>query len=297
MTPVPLVLQLQHLAADNATDITELLRKALVVATKLDLKAFREWINHELHGYVSTEVPKYRRIRADLKAINPYRGLITFLVHDPDLQSMVCDVGIDAPIGSFVDLLSNRREQDAYLMIPFAPNQKKALMDIQDGYEPLEPVRTVGRNQVAAILDAVRTTILEWSLQLEADGILGEGMTFSPDEKKRAHDSIRIENFQGIIGDVSGSTVTQHMSMTVRKGDFSTLRHCLAEKGVSAEDINDLEKAIELDPPPVARTKLGQRVSEWIGNMVSKAVSGVWQVGVGAAGEFLGSAIGRYYGL
>ena len=50
MPKTPLVIQLQQITADNSTDITELLRKALLVATKLGLKTFRGWVNQELHG-------------------------------------------------------------------------------------------------------------------------------------------------------------------------------------------------------------------------------------------------------
>jgi hypothetical protein len=297
MTPIPLVLQLQHLATDNSTDVTELLRKALVVATKLGLDAFREWANNELHGYDSGDVPKYRRVHADLRAMNPYRGLIPFLIHDRELQDLVCNVPIPDSIGSLGDLLANRRGSESCLMVQFSASQKQALMKMQDAFEPLEPVRTVGRNQVAAILDAVRTTILEWSLTLEADGVLGEGMTFSPDEKQRAHASIRIENFQGVFGDVTGSTVTQTNQINVRKGDFQSLRRCLTDNGVSVEDIDELEKAIREDPPPSSSTSYGEKVSAWVGKMVSKAASGAWQIGVGAASRFLAAGLASYYGL
>ena len=172
-----------------------------------------------------------------------------------------------------------------------------ALMRMQDKYMQLEPVRTVDRNQIAGILDVVRTKMLDWSLQLEADGVIGEGMTFSAEEKQRAQSSITIENFQGILGDVSGSMVTQNLQMCVREGDLASLRAYLSEHGVSAKDIDDLERAIAADPKPASSKAFGEKVSAWIGRMVSKASAGAWQVGVGAAGGLLGKALGAYYGL
>jgi len=50
----------------------------------------------------------------------------------------------------------------------------------------LRPSLNVGASQFRRILDAVRKIVLEWSLKLEADGILGDGMTFSGEEKARA---------------------------------------------------------------------------------------------------------------
>ena len=34
------------------------------------------------------------------------------------------------------------------------------------------------------LVDGVRNTILEWSLRLEADGIVGDGLSFNPEEKE-----------------------------------------------------------------------------------------------------------------
>ena len=51
---------------------------------------------------------------------------------------------------------------------------------------PFRPALEVSRSSYVAILDKVRNTILNWSLKLEADGILGEGLTFSQQEKKTA---------------------------------------------------------------------------------------------------------------
>ena len=297
MAQMPLVLQLQQLATDNSTDITELLRKSLLVATKLGLQSFRNWVNQELHGYGVSDVPAYRHVRAELKADNPNQGLIPFLIDDKEMMEAVCDAPLQEPIGSLADLMEIRYEDKGHLRVPMTPKQKLILMHMQDNFVQLEPVRTIGRNQVAAILDAVRTKILEWSLQLEADGVIGEGMTFSPEEKQRAQSSVTIENFRGILGDVSGSVVTQNLQMSVRAGDFADLHAYLSQQGVSSEDIKDLERAIAADPEPVSSAPFGEYVSAWIGRMVSKASAGAWQVGVGTAGGLLGKALGAYYGF
>lgn len=297
MAKLPLVLQLQQLATDNSTDITELLRKALLVATKLDLEPFRTWVSQELQGYGTSDVPEYRYVHAKLKVDNPYHGLIPFLIDDKEMMEKVCNAPIQEPIGSLVDLMKIPYEGKGHLRAPMSPQQTLLLMRMQGKFVQLEPVRTIGRNQVAAILDAVRTKILDWSLQLEADGVIGEGMTFSAEEKQRAQSSITIENFQGILGDVSGSMVTQNLQMCVREGDFASLRAYLSEHGVSTGDIEDLEAAIAVDPKPASSKAFGEKVSAWIGRMVSKASAGVWQVGVGAAGGLLGKALGAYYGF
>src|SRR5436305_6361273 len=75
ITPMAsLVIELQRLAAESNASVTELLRKALIVASKLKIEDFKEWINCELQGYGDKEVPEYRRLTSEVKMFHPYHG-------------------------------------------------------------------------------------------------------------------------------------------------------------------------------------------------------------------------------
>ena len=128
---------------------------------------------------------------------------------------------------------------------------------------------------------------------------MGQGMTFSEEEKRKAAISteIHITNFQGVLGDVADSIVTQNLQMTVRQGDFASLRTYLETQGVETSDIDELERAVKSDPPPTTRGKFGSSVSDWIGEMVTKAASGASQLAIGTVGSLLAQAIWVYYGL
>lgn len=45
------------------------------------------------------------------------------------------------------------------------------------------------------ILSTIRNKILEWSIILEENGIIGEGMTFTDEEKKKVQDAQVINNY------------------------------------------------------------------------------------------------------
>jgi hypothetical protein len=136
-------------------------------------------------------------------------------------------------------------------------------------------------------------------MKLEEEGILGEGLTFSHEEKQKAqgNPSINIGQFQGILGNVADSNVTQNLEMSVQSGDFEALAEFLENKKVSKEDISELKKAIESDPQPESNNKFGEKVSSWIGKMIKKAASGAWQISITTAGNILSTAIKTYYGL
>ena len=51
------------------------------------------------------------------------------------------------------------------------------------------------RSEIYRILSTVRNKILEWALLLEEHGIVGEGMTFTDEEKQKAQDTQIINNY------------------------------------------------------------------------------------------------------
>lgn len=296
-----IILELQEAATDKRNDISDLLRKCLLVATKLKLDEFKQWINWELQGYdeTSEDVPKYRMLRGEIRVFNPYHGLQP-LYMPPEMERQICNIKYRAPIGNAVSVVEHQRNRSDSKSSPLFPLPSELKQYLLQHMElPLEPIRTVSETQLDMLIDAVRSTILEWSLKLEEAGIMGEGMTFSKEEKQiaAASQQIHIGNFQGTIGDIQGSTVTQNLTMHVISGDFQSLKKVLKEKGVSDADLEELEAAVAADPQPETPGQFGTQVSNWLGKMLTKAASGTWQIGTAAAGGLLSSAIGSYYGF
>lgn len=288
------VLDLQALASESKSNLTDLLRKALLVATKLNLASFLEWIECELHGYGdAAEVPKYRRAYAQLKADNPYHGQVPFILNDERAIEKLCSVEMREPIANVLDLLNS---DSATFQLTLTPAAVEVLMKIQNSDVPLYPIRIIPRSEIAGIPEAVRTAILEWALRLEREGIVGEGISFTEVERERAASQIKIENFQGILGNVSHSAVTQHLDMTVRHGDIESLKRYLREQGIAPVDLDDLEVALREDEVPEDRKKLGARVSDWLGTMMRKAAEGSWAISLETAGNLLSTAIWAFYG-
>ena len=85
-------------------------------------------------------------------------------------------------------------------------------------------------------------------------------------------------NFQGIAGDVTNSSVTQNLVLKIAKNDLQSLRDYLVNAGLTSDDVDEIETAINSDPSPDAPNQIGPNVSNWIGRMVMKAASGTWQV-------------------
>ena len=100
-----IVLQLQEEALDENVDIETLLRKAYVVARKLQLKDFEEWITNEQNGY-QKDVPEYRMIGGEIKAWNPYHGWIP-VIFDAKASDMFSRMPVKLPIAAISDVYND----------------------------------------------------------------------------------------------------------------------------------------------------------------------------------------------
>ena len=293
------VLELQNVALDNSVDLSEALRKALAISTKLGLAEFRQWVALELEGYSKVDYgnfPEYRIIGSQLIAKNPFHGHIPYLINDNETMENITTIFVSEPIQALVYLLKNRKGTLEY---PLPAKWHSALIHAQ-GAGPMEVTRIVSPNSIEAIIDRVRTQLLNFSLELETRGILGDGISFSQLEKEKASEmnqNINIGFFQGVLGDVSNSSIKQNNEITINKEDFESLKNYLINIGISSDDIVLLKQALQEDNLPSETKSFGAKVSLWLGKMVTKAASGTWSVGVAAAGNLLGEALKKFYGM
>ena len=192
----PLVLQLEAECLDSQVSILEVLRKALVVARKLELTDAQVWISKELNGYKpGDEAPRYRLLTGQIRSWNPYQGCwipVVFEDHREATHLSKCFAG--QPIGELVELVKSR---EGGLHFPFDPRTEANLLKGMD--VPLQTTRLVNWASLSGIMDAVRNMILEWCLQLEKDGILGEGLVFSAREKEVAAHSNYVINYNAPV--------------------------------------------------------------------------------------------------
>jgi hypothetical protein len=195
-----IVVELQRETLDPATRLSDLLRKAYLVATKLQIPQLQDWLKQEMSGYGDVPVPHYRKVPASVRALNPYRGWQDVEIRDDAVRRCLAELPIRQPVSeleSFVEASSGQA-----MLSMFYPNLPLAA-DLPVYVQVAHP--TVWR-----ILDAVRTAVLDWALQLEANGVLGEGLMFSDREKQTASTTSHIVN--NFFAPVGHAALYQHSS-------------------------------------------------------------------------------------
>jgi len=178
-----LVLELQSDALNPAISVLVLLRKALVVAIKLNIQEFQHWVEKELNGYPNkSDLPQYRLMWGDLKELIPYHGWRQVEV-PLQLHELICKTPVRQPISQIEALVETAKDPKSSL-ITMAPELEELLREYYP--IPYEIRIHIDVSQVKGVLEAVRDVVLNWSLKLEKDGILGEEMSFSQEEKQIA---------------------------------------------------------------------------------------------------------------
>ncbi len=189
--------------AISSENISNLIRKAYVVAKKLDLKEFEEWLYNELNGYKDcNNIPPYRNVVCELVAWNPYYGWTPVIIEDTKISDIISNRKINHSISYLVKI---RNESDtAYFKLPNdIRNLISEMCDFNTKY-----ANSFSTSCIDGIIEVVRNNILEWALNLEKRGIVGEGMTFTDKEKEIVKNNPNITNY--ITGDVGNLMLQQN---------------------------------------------------------------------------------------
>jgi hypothetical protein len=300
-----LVLKLRQNAMDSSVSVVYLLREAKVVATKLALEEFPDWIELELNGYSSVEaLPPYRRARLRIMFLNPSLGIwqpVRF--EQRELQDAMSNQYIFEGIGVIEGYIATVRTQGGFMgrtlqheyetfirkQMPFSA-QLQAHIDI---------------SVFEAIVDSVRNHILDWALSLEKQGTFGVDTALSENEIKSVAESgthLHVQSMQvyGNVGNLSGDAsvyAAQHLNVT------ATERHTLANTvtvieqhlgNIPDEQREEVEGQLEIldeelkSPAPrksrllAALKSVGRAVSSMAGTAAKTAIEAAVKYAIGA---------------
>jgi chorismate mutase len=233
-----LVEEIQRDALNPEVAVSTLLRKVKAAAVKLGLTPVIGWVENELNSYDIKDIPKYRKLRGQPKALNPYHGWIPIIMRTDKENDILAKVDVRQSIASLEDLVS--KSTGGFVHFPYPASVIRQLnehMDVEFG----SMSNHLSTTQIHGIIDAVRNAALDWALELEKAGIIGEGFSFDSAEKTRAHSSsvtyniASIASFNGVLGS-SNSVGT----LTISNEQINSIRETVQK---ITEALPELEKA------------------------------------------------------
>ncbi len=262
------------------------LRKCLVLASRLGHQPLKSWAQWELDGYPdSIEVPDYR-ILYGLQSFGHFLGLGGASLQDAPLSTLrlpevARDDYANPKLRQGVRAIAEMIKGNTTGVIRWAWPAEAYEVFNHEGYRDdlrlMQAWISVPAATLAGLLDTIRNRVLSFALELETLGPKIEEETPSEESKRETAAQITQTFNQTIYGPVSnvGTAGSISQTMTVAPGDFEALKTRLEEKGLPEADLNQLEKAIKADEgqPKPSKNRFGENVGKWVGDMSKKVAS------------------------
>lgn len=233
------VIELQKDILNNSIDIVSILRKAHLIASKLNLSEFNKWIINELNGYEDySSIPDYRSVVGEIKAKNPYYGLVPIMLPS-NMASELNVRKIFNPMSEIVALVQDNKSITMSL-----PTEISEMLCASSGIT-LPCYYIFGSHYLTGIIESVKNTLLEWCIKLEKDGIMGDEFEFTNQEIEKAKGIPQQINYYGqvINGNVNNSQVINGNTNSVdfKLNEFSAIVDEI-KKSICREQLNDDRK-------------------------------------------------------
>jgi hypothetical protein len=292
-----LIERLQRDSVDPKVAVTTLLRQVKLAAVKLKLGDVEAWVDSELNGY-RDDVPDYRNVVGQPKAWNPFNGWIPISFRTrPDLTAKLSRRAVVQSIAELESVLAEDiAGAGGVLQVPFSAAEIHALnKGMAVPFQEMGLI--VSRSTLVGILEAVRNRVLEWALNLERAGIMGEGVNFSREEQERAHQHVAlhvgsITNFTGNlgVGNASGAISSSVDTAAVRslimqvRAYASDLAQAGIDRAVLERQVASLEAALATGDDRAIQGRLSDLravVTGAAGNLAASGVLGLINAIVG----------------
>lgn len=296
-------------ASGDEMRVATLLRKVKIVAARVETPVLEEWVEHELNGYPTEgPLPDYRarhdvEVRGDFTG--PYGSSMTAALIPP--SSIVPKTSVDlsdlfamewrepiSEIESFLrpdgDTVQAQWPADAVSYVNGLINRGE--VRLYEGMYLVSAYRLLSGPAIAALIDRVRTRILDLALALEGVSPNVGGVELAATDRDQAQ-SVVFNMFGGSANIALGPDAIQTAN-AVMVGDREGLFEALQALGVGSRELVSLETALDAD---TGQPGLGPRVREWLGERAVEAASAGGKSAAAETAKLVARAVASYFGL
>ena len=288
---------------DDTSEFSSILLKARVLAHQVQSPELRRWVLSELDGYSKSDThPDYRQF--DLPLMGTFSGpfeskmervTIPTSTLPESVQNFINPMVISEGVGALNELLaSNEQEFRRFLPVEFTLLARDRVQ-MTGGMLLAESYQSIPRHLITGVLNNVKTRLLDFVLDLQdkSSGSADSAVASPNADVVRNLVNINIYGNNNIVA--GGEKIVQQVT-PVDKGNIDSLLDHLRNFDIDEQDLERLKHAVSNEPEATSNG-FGSNVSSWFGDMVSKAASGAWQVGLSAAPSILTSALNNFYGI
>lgn len=301
--------EIQVAVLQEGSDLGPILLRLRLLAARIGSQPLAEWVRHESEGYPrDAELPDYRFIPVSYTAnfSGPFGSGINNAPISPYLVKKFAGehwvrYGMRESIAAVDDLLANA-EDGGHLGIDAADLILMLQGKVYADYACNSVTGRIPRSSLASIRHAVRSRVLELTLELEKSVPDAAAVTIGPAALPSAPSAaaatqiaqqIIYGNFTSIAATGDGSTI----QVSVVPHDSKSFAQFLIDSGMVEEDAQELARLAASEKPVSNEEPMGPQVSNWLVENLKKAASGTWKMGVAVASDVVKEALLHYYGL
>lgn len=287
------------------TSLNDPLLKTKVLASRIKNAQLLEWVNSELTGYDEEAVLPDYRIEFGVLMGNYLNG---------NFQVSNAQISIPNISKEFKELYTKIDNRDSVEAVANLVGKKNIAFSVSNDRKMYleNEIRRQGNhrfqllnlhihmpaNFLSNIVSNVRSKLLEFMLQLEQEfGIEADILKLASNNNiinNIMNTTIHNSGEGAIINNGDNNKIEANIQ--INKGNKKALEEELLSEKVTSADIEELLKIID-DSAPISSENFGLPVNNWVQKMIGKALDGSWQVGIGAAGNILATALQNYYGI
>jgi hypothetical protein len=286
--------------ASGDEPVNRLLRKVKVIAARAEVPVLEEWVDHELGGYPEeAALPDYRG-PFDVQAFGHFTGPFQSEIKNapipggsfPESFSWLFELEFRQPIAELESLAAGKALHSPWpadIVAGINGMLESGEMSLYGDHRLLDAWRSVSVPQLTAIVDSVRTRVLDLALAVEKTapeaGQAGAGV-LGPEAKQTI-----ITHVYGDNPNVAVASSDFAQSVTINKGDENALRSMLLEIGLPGEMVDSLFVALQEDEAGAGG--IGPATSGWL----SAAIRTAYQLGIGTSAGLIANSVFAYLGL
>ena len=301
--------EIQELIVQEGADLSSILLKLRLLASRLGSDILEEWVKHESEGYPKDiEVPPYRIVGVSYHGTwaGPFGSAInnvpipSYLIQQYAGDKWV-NIEIRESIAAVDELVKNSSEGSGHLGID-ASNLILLLQGkVYKDYSCIDIRASISPTSLAEIRQAVRSRILELTIELEKAIPEAAKVEFGPPVKQEGNpERVQQISQQIIYGNVTTAVAGRHSSnimLSIGERDTEALIQFLEKSGIPKEDATEIANIMESEEPSSVDEPFGEKARHWIATNLVKAAQGAWGIGINIATKVLSEAALRYYGL
>jgi hypothetical protein len=202
----------------GSAPLSTIMRKAKIIAYRLQNNDFKQWIDFELDGYYghAERLPEYRSFQtasfgdfANMAWMHKNAPIPIEILPD-DLHELILTMRMFQGIRELEEMIETMDKGGADHLKELWPASSLQLIEATGGYKCLSAWRIIPRTRISQILDTIKTRLLTFSLELSERYPVAVAQDFTIPKENPPSDQVRNVFYTYIMG---STNITQGATM------------------------------------------------------------------------------------